>query len=78
MALCSAGKLLGTVRAVAEMAARGFGLQPDAFSSRMEHAPHLLAPTGTALSGRLVPCPAALTLSLGGGGPRSAAGWAAG
>lgn len=41
-----AGKMLGAVATVAEMAARGFGLEPDAFTSRMRHAPHLLAPTG--------------------------------
>lgn len=40
------GKMLGAVGTVAEMAARGFGLEPDAFTSRMAHAPHLLAPTG--------------------------------
>jgi hypothetical protein len=34
---------------VAEMAARGFGLEPDAFTSRMQHAPHFLAPTGAPL-----------------------------
>jgi hypothetical protein len=41
-----AGKLLSTVATVAEMAARGFGLEPAAFTSRMHNAPHLLAPTG--------------------------------
>ncbi|KAI7836680.1 hypothetical protein COHA_009456 [Chlorella ohadii] len=44
------GKMLGAVGTVAEMAARGFGLEPDAFTSRMAHAPHLLAPTGSDLS----------------------------
>ena len=38
--------MLGAVGTVAEMAARGFGLEADAFTSRMTHAPHLLAPTG--------------------------------
>ncbi len=44
-----AGKMLGAVATVAEMAARGFGLEPDAFTARMRHAPHLLAPTGKCL-----------------------------
>lgn len=44
------GKMLGAVGTVAEMAARGFGLEADAFTSRMAHAPHLLAPTGSDLS----------------------------
>jgi len=44
------GKLLGCVTGVAEMAARGFGLADDAFSSRMNMGPHLLAPTATDLS----------------------------
>ncbi|KAL4430971.1 hypothetical protein ABPG75_006227 [Micractinium tetrahymenae] len=44
------GKMLGAVATVAEMAARGFGLEPDAFTSRMQHAPHLLAPTGSDLA----------------------------
>lgn len=43
-------KLLGCVTAVAEMAATGFGLESDAFSSRMSMGPHLLAPTATDLS----------------------------
>ncbi|EFN59425.1 hypothetical protein CHLNCDRAFT_19374 [Chlorella variabilis] len=49
------GKLLGAVATVAEMAARGFGLEADAFTARMQHAPHLLAPTGADLDrhGRL-------------------------
>eukprot|EP00603_Paraphysomonas_imperforata_P005917 CAMPEP_0114427108 /NCGR_PEP_ID=MMETSP0103-20121206/8164_1 /TAXON_ID=37642 ORGANISM="Paraphysomonas imperforata, Strain PA2" /NCGR_SAMPLE_ID=MMETSP0103 /ASSEMBLY_ACC=CAM_ASM_000201 /LENGTH=378 /DNA_ID=CAMNT_0001596131 /DNA_START=64 /DNA_END=1200 /DNA_ORIENTATION=+ len=37
---------------VAEMAAIGFKLQKDAFSSRMHCGPHLLAPTGSDLSGK--------------------------
>ena len=44
----SPGKMLGAVATVAGMAARGFGLEADAFTSRMQHAPHLLAPTGVA------------------------------
>jgi hypothetical protein len=39
-------KMLGTVAVVAEVVARGFGLQSDAFTRRMQHGPHLLAPTG--------------------------------
>lgn len=42
-------KLLGAVQAVAAMAALGFGLPADAFTSRMELGPHLLAPTGSDL-----------------------------
>ena len=34
----------------AEMAAVGFGLQQDSFSSLMENGPHLLAPTGSDVS----------------------------
>ena len=41
--------MLGAVATVAETAARGFGLPPDAFTSRMHQAPHLLAPTGADL-----------------------------
>lgn len=37
---------------VAEMAAIGFKLKSDAFSSRMRFGPHLLAPTGSDLSGK--------------------------
>lgn len=40
-------KLLTCVTNVAEMAAEGFGLPRDAFSSRMRCGPHLLAPTAT-------------------------------
>ncbi|KAF2319433.1 hypothetical protein GH714_015786 [Hevea brasiliensis] len=36
-------------RAVAEMAAIGFGLPKDAFTSIMKQGPHLLAPTGSDL-----------------------------
>jgi hypothetical protein len=42
-------KLLGAVEAVAAMAALGFGLPADAFTSRMALGPHLLAPTGSDL-----------------------------
>jgi heme A synthase len=42
-------KLLGAVQAVAGMAAVGFGLPADAFTSRMTLGPHLLAPTGSDL-----------------------------
>lgn len=54
----AAGKLLGAVATVAEMAARGFGLEADAFTARMQHAPHLLAPTGAL---RALPCQAAVS-----------------
>ena len=37
---------------VAEMAAIGFKLRADAFTSRMRCGPHLLAPTGSDLSGK--------------------------
>ena len=39
-------KMLAAVEAVAELAALGFGLPADAFTSRMRLGPHLLAPTG--------------------------------
>lgn len=39
-------KMLAAVEAVARMAALGFGLPSDAFTSRMRQGPHLLAPTG--------------------------------
>jgi isopenicillin N synthase-like dioxygenase len=42
-------KMLNAVRAVAELAAIGFGLERNAFVSLMEHGPHLLAPTGSDL-----------------------------
>lgn len=41
------GLMLGAVRTVAEMIALGSGLERDAFTSRMNKAPHLLAPTGS-------------------------------
>ena len=42
--------MLGTVETVAEMAALGFGLPPDALVSRMTGGPHILAPTGSNLA----------------------------
>lgn len=42
-------KMLSAVKIVAEMAAIGFGLPKDAFTSRMEMGSHLLAPTGSDL-----------------------------
>jgi len=42
-------KILGTVKSVSEMAALGFGLSRDTFTSKMHCAPHLLAPTGSNL-----------------------------
>lgn len=42
-------KLLGTVKTVSEMAAVGFNLPADTFTSKMHCAPHLLAPTGSNL-----------------------------
>jgi isopenicillin N synthase-like dioxygenase len=41
------GKLLDAAVAVAELAAVGFGLPEDTFSSRMRYGPHLLAPTAS-------------------------------
>lgn len=43
-------KMLVAVETAAEMAARGFGLEPDAFTRRMRLGPHLLAPTGASLT----------------------------
>ncbi|KAK1401247.1 putative isopenicillin N synthase [Heracleum sosnowskyi] len=43
-------KMVNAIEAVAEMAAIGFGLPKDAFTSRMKQGPHLLAPTGSDLS----------------------------
>jgi isopenicillin N synthase-like dioxygenase len=40
-------KMHDAVFAIAEMAAIGFGLEADAFTSRMRYGPHLLAPTGS-------------------------------
>lgn len=45
-----AGKLLGTALSVAGAVAQGLGLPADAFTSRMHHGPHLLAPTGSDLA----------------------------
>ncbi|KAL2478469.1 2-oxoglutarate (2OG) and Fe(II)-dependent oxygenase superfamily protein [Forsythia ovata] len=42
-------KMISAIEAVAEMAAIGFGLQKDAFTSLMKQGPHLLAPTGSDL-----------------------------
>lgn len=42
-------KILGAVKTVAEMAALGFNLPADTFTSKMHCAPHLLAPTGSNL-----------------------------
>jgi isopenicillin N synthase-like dioxygenase len=44
------GAALAAARTVAEAAARGFGLPPDAFTRLMEGGPHLLAPTGADLA----------------------------
>ena len=40
-------KMLDAVKLLAEMAAEGFNLPSDAFTTRMECGPHLLAPTGS-------------------------------
>ena len=40
-------KMLNAVTSLATMSAEGFGLPADAFTSRMEGGPHLLAPTGS-------------------------------
>lgn len=42
-------KMISAVEVVAEMAAVGFGLPKDAFTSLMKQGPHLLAPTGSDL-----------------------------
>ncbi len=39
-------KMLATVSTVAEVVAVGLGLEREAFTSRMQMGPHLLAPTG--------------------------------
>lgn len=39
-------KMLAAVHTVAQMSAVGFGLPAGAFTERMTHGPHLLAPTG--------------------------------
>ncbi|KAJ3694661.1 hypothetical protein LUZ60_000038 [Juncus effusus] len=43
-------KMISAIEVVAEMAAVGFGLQKDAFTSLMNQGPHLLAPTGSDLN----------------------------
>ena len=40
-------KMLDAMNTVAEMAALGFNLKSDAFTSRLRDGPHLLAPTGS-------------------------------
>lgn len=42
-------KMISAIQVVAEMAAVGFGLPKDAFTSLMNQGPHLLAPTGSDL-----------------------------
>ncbi|KAK1259018.1 hypothetical protein QJS04_geneDACA010356 [Acorus gramineus] len=42
-------KMISAIEVVAEMAAIGFGLERDAFTSLMKQGPHLLAPTGSDL-----------------------------
>ncbi|XP_062093447.1 uncharacterized protein LOC133799445 [Humulus lupulus] len=42
-------KMTSAIEVVAEMAAIGFGLPKDAFTSLMKQGPHLLAPTGSDL-----------------------------
>ncbi|KAJ4765019.1 2-oxoglutarate (2OG) and Fe(II)-dependent oxygenase superfamily protein [Rhynchospora pubera] len=42
-------KMISAIEVVAEMAAIGFGLSKDAFTSLMNQGPHLLAPTGSDL-----------------------------
>ncbi|OIW07966.1 hypothetical protein TanjilG_20067 [Lupinus angustifolius] len=42
-------KMISALKVVAEMAAIGFGLPKDAFTSLMKQGPHLLAPTGSDL-----------------------------
>ncbi|KAL9251413.1 hypothetical protein AKJ16_DCAP12598 [Drosera capensis] len=42
-------KMISAIEAVSEMAAIGFGLPKDAFTSLMKQGPHLLAPTGSDL-----------------------------
>ncbi|KXG32313.1 hypothetical protein SORBI_3003G138000 [Sorghum bicolor] len=42
-------KMISAIEVVAEMAAIGFGLSKDAFTSLMKEGPHLLAPTGSDL-----------------------------
>uniref|UniRef100_A0A7C8Z1X4 Non-haem dioxygenase N-terminal domain-containing protein n=1 Tax=Opuntia streptacantha TaxID=393608 RepID=A0A7C8Z1X4_OPUST len=42
-------KMISAIEVVAEMAAIGFGLPKDAFTSLMKQGPHLLSPTGSDL-----------------------------
>lgn len=42
-------KMIAAIEVVAEMAAIGYGLPKDAFTSLMQQGPHLLAPTGSDL-----------------------------
>lgn len=42
-------KMLAAVHTVAQMSAIGFDLPAGAFTERMAHGPHLLAPTGDSL-----------------------------
>ncbi|XP_044512101.1 uncharacterized protein LOC123230066 isoform X2 [Mangifera indica] len=43
-------KMISAIEVVAEMAAIGFGLPKDAFTSLMKQGPHLVAPTGSDLA----------------------------
>ena len=43
-------KMMSSLFVASEMLAVGLDLSPDAFTSRMEYGPHLLAPTGSNLS----------------------------
>jgi hypothetical protein len=44
--------MIATVQLVAEMAAIGFDMPADTFTSHMHLGPHLLAPTGVKLASR--------------------------
>lgn len=44
------GKMSAALFVLAEMAAVGFGMPPDSFTSLMQDGPHLLAPTGSDFS----------------------------
>ena len=64
-------KMLATVSTVAEVVAVGLGLERDAFTSRMQMGPHLLAPTGhlcshssRGLAGTLIPALVSDSLSV--------------
>lgn len=43
-------KMLAALEVVAQMAALGFGMEREAFTQKMNNAPHLLAPTGSDLA----------------------------